>query len=81
MRYTDWHKKVETILDGYVDPTIEDKLFELYKDNYSPIDAVEVVDREYAAEEYDGQPDEAKEWEDFGEVYDDDYPLFDGGEY
>lgn len=32
-------------------------------------------------DDYDGQPDWAKEWEDFGEVYSDDYPLYDGGEY
>ena len=29
----------------------------------------------------DGQPDWNQEWEDFGEVYDDSYPLYDGGEY
>ena len=32
-------------------------------------------------DQYDGQPDWNQEWEDFGEVYDDSYPLFDGGEY
>ena len=33
-------------------------------------------DREEALlEDYDGQPDWAQEWEDFGEVYDDSYPL------
>lgn len=32
-------------------------------------------------EDYDGQPDWAQEWEDAGEVYDDSYPLYDGGEY
>ena len=32
-------------------------------------------------DDYDGQPDEAQEWEDFGEVYSDIYPLYDGGEY
>ena len=26
-------------------------------------------------DDYDGQPDWQQEWEDFGEVYDDDYPL------
>ena len=41
-----------------------------------------VLDGEFATDEgYDGQPDEAQEWEDFGEVYDDSYPLYDGGEY
>ena len=78
--YTDFLKAVKEILDGYVDAGAEDTLYECFKNGLSPLEAVDVIDSQYA-DDYDGQPDERQEWEDFGEVYSDDYPLFDGGEY
>jgi hypothetical protein len=71
------NRLLEMIDDGQLDPMMavtmcvkwmsEDDVAEMLDAN----ELSERFDEDYDEDEHDGQPDEAQEWEDFGEVYDD----------
>lgn len=70
LEYPQWCTEVEEIINSPLD-TIgvhEETIHQFWFDGWTPQQFVDYVDNTYA-DEYDGQPDWAKEWEDFGESY------------